>query len=296
MRVGTIILPEHSWRDARRIWRSVEDMGFDHAWTYDHLAWRSLRNGPWFDSLTTLAAAATATARISLGTLVASPNFRHPVTWAKAVMTLDDLSDGRVVAGVGAGGRGHDARALGRPELSPRDSADRFREFVELADRLLRGVEDDYRGRFYQAVNPASAPGCVQRPRVPFALAASGPRGFALAAEYAQTWVTNGDPRRFGEVPEAEGLALIAAQRRELVRACAAAGRTADLATLVNGSVVGDHPLGSVERFVDFAGACAEAGFTDLVVHYPRPDGPFAADLAVFERIASQALPVVRAM
>ena len=109
MRFGVLILPDAAWSSARERWLSAERMGFDHAWTYDHLSWRSLRDGPWFGSVPTLAAAAEATSRIRLGPMVASPNFRHPVTLAKELMTLDDISDGRITAGLGAGGEGFDA-------------------------------------------------------------------------------------------------------------------------------------------------------------------------------------------
>ncbi|MFE9429178.1 LLM class flavin-dependent oxidoreductase [Kitasatospora sp. NPDC006697] len=295
MRVGVVVLPEHRWDTARRIWREVEEWGFDHAWTYDHLSWRSLKDGPWFGALPTLTAAATATERIRLGTLVTSPNFRHPVTWAKDVMTLDDVSGGRFIAGIGAGADGHDTEVLGSSAMTPGQRQDRFREFVELSDRLLRAPETDHRGRYFQAVGARMLPGCVQRPRVPFALAATGPRGLALVAEHAQIWITNGDPRRFGRLSEHEGLTLVGQQQDRLDQACATAGRApSELARMINGSVVGDRPLASVERFVDFVGRCAEHGFTDVLVHYPRSSSPFAADTRVFQRIAAEGLPAVR--
>ena len=77
----------------------MEDRGFAHGWTYDHLAWRDLAEQDWFGTIPTLTAAATVTTRLRLGTWVTSPNFRHPVTLAKDLMTLDDISGGRVIAG-----------------------------------------------------------------------------------------------------------------------------------------------------------------------------------------------------
>src|SRR5450631_3088962 len=115
MRLGVVILPEHPWREAREIWRRAEELGFDHAWTYDHLAWRSLRDDPWFGAIPTLTAAACVTERIRLGPLVASPNFRHPVPFAKELMSLDDVSNGRLTLGIGAGSSSHDAAVLGLP-------------------------------------------------------------------------------------------------------------------------------------------------------------------------------------
>src|SRR5687767_6871355 len=104
MRVGVVILPDQRWAETERRWRLAEQWGFDHAWTYDHLGWRDLADGPWFDAVPTLTAAAMVTSRIHLGTLVASPNFRHPVHFGREVTALDDISGGRLLLGVGAGG------------------------------------------------------------------------------------------------------------------------------------------------------------------------------------------------
>src|SRR5690349_19287817 len=126
MRFGIVILPDQRWSVAGRRWQQAEQYGFDHAWTYDHLGWRNLVDGPWFDSVTTLTAAAMVTRRIGLGTYVASPNFRHPVHFAREVTTLDDVSQGRLRLGLGAGGINFDARVLGRPPLTPGQRVERF--------------------------------------------------------------------------------------------------------------------------------------------------------------------------
>lgn len=120
MRFGIVILPEHRWSDAERRWRRAEELGFDHAWTYDHIGWRDLVDGPWFDAVPTLTAAALVTSRIRLGTHVASANFRHPVPFARQVTALDDISRGRFILGVGAGGAGFDSTVLAQPQLTGR--------------------------------------------------------------------------------------------------------------------------------------------------------------------------------
>ncbi|MCB0020345.1 MAG: LLM class flavin-dependent oxidoreductase, partial [Anaerolineales bacterium] len=83
MNLGILILPEHSWEQAKYYWQRAEALGFSHAWTYDHLTWRSFRDQAWYAALPTLTAAALATNHIQLGTMVASPNFRHPVPFTK---------------------------------------------------------------------------------------------------------------------------------------------------------------------------------------------------------------------
>jgi alkanesulfonate monooxygenase SsuD/methylene tetrahydromethanopterin reductase-like flavin-dependent oxidoreductase (luciferase family) len=126
MRVGVVILPEHPWPEALRMFRRVEELGFAHAWTYDHIAWRTLRDGPWHAAVPLLAAVAATTSRIRIGTLVASPNYRHPVTFAKEIMTLDHVSAGRVTLGIGAGSRSYDAIVLGQEPWSVGERSARF--------------------------------------------------------------------------------------------------------------------------------------------------------------------------
>jgi len=288
VRLGVVILPESRWSTAESLWRRAEELGFDHAWTYDHLAWRSLRDSPWFGAIPTMTAAATATKRIRLGVLVASPNFRHPVPLAKEVMSLDDISSGRFILGVGAGASGWDATMLGHAEWSTRERADRFAEFLDLLDRLLRTPETSYQGRFYSADEARTYPGCVQRPRVPFAVAATGSRGMDLAARYGEIWVTTGDRRRQRLLHAKDGSKFVAEQIARLDEACVQAGRDPrSLRRLVLSGPLLDGGLTSPETFRETIGRYDETGVTDFVVHWPRADEPYAADLATFERIFS---------
>src|SRR3954453_2567373 len=184
MRIGVCILPDISWPEFRRRVQLLEELGVDHAWTYDHLAWRDLRDGPWLTPVPLLAAAATATTRIRLGTLVASPNFRHPVVFAKELVALDQISGGRVIGGIGAGAvTGWDTHMLGPPELTAGERADRFREFVDVLSLLLRDGSASYDGQWYVADEARSLPGPVQQPRLPLAIPASGPKRMRLPAE-----------------------------------------------------------------------------------------------------------------
>ncbi len=288
MRLGVVILPDARWSEAAGRWRRADELAFESAWTYDHLSWRSLRDDPWFAMVPTLAAAAMVTRRLRRGPMVASPNFRHPVTFAKELVALDDLSGGRLVVGLGAGGTGWDATVLGNPPWSPKERADRFEEFAALTDQLLRSPATTSEGRFYGADGARSVPGCVQQPRVPFAVAAEGRRSMRVAATFGQAWVTTGDRGAQGPVPAAAGAAVVAAQTGQLEEACAEVGR--DPTTLDRVELTGvplDDGLTSVEAFRDLAGRYEEVGVTDLVVHWPREAAPYAGDLATFERIFS---------
>ncbi|MEU8814717.1 LLM class flavin-dependent oxidoreductase [Actinoplanes sp. NPDC048796] len=295
MRVGLMILPATSWDTARAQWRRAEELGFAHAWTYDHVVWRDMPDRPWFAATPTLAAAAAATSTLPLGTLVATPNFRHPVVLAKEAMTLDDISGGRFVLGVGAGGGGADARVLGNAVPLPRARQDRFEEFVELLDLLLRQPVTSYRGRHYQADEVHMLPGCRRRPRMPIAVAAGGPRGIRLAAAVADIWITNGTVARPGLEPPVTTPEVVAGQVRQLRDACARRGRDPDgVRRLLNLADRDRSPFVSVDAFAETVQRYAAAGITDLVVPYPRAEPPFAGSTAVLERVAAEVLPALQ--
>ena len=189
IRHGIVVVPEHRWREAAPRWSAAEQLGFDHAWTYDHLVWGGLPDAPVFAFAPTLALASTVTSTIGLGVFVASPNFRHPYVLARDAITLDDASGGRFLLGVGAGGD-LDSRILG-DDRPLRQRVDRFHEFTELLDRLLREDHVDHDGEFYATRDARTLPEPV-RERVPLVVAGNGPRSVALAARLGDAWATYG--------------------------------------------------------------------------------------------------------
>jgi alkanesulfonate monooxygenase SsuD/methylene tetrahydromethanopterin reductase-like flavin-dependent oxidoreductase (luciferase family) len=266
------ILPEFRWAEARPRWEAAEQGGFSCAWTYDHLSWTTLRDGPWFGALPLLTAAAGVTSSIRLGALVLSPSFRHPVPLAKELMTLDDVSDGRLDAGIGAGSDAEDARVLGTPPWPRAERTARFREFVALLDRLLREPAVTSSGHFYSALDARGIPGCVQQPRVPFTVAAAGPRGLAVAASYGQAWVTYGPWGSDGATPPEEWLAGLASQCATVDTACVAVGRSPSSLRRVVLVPLGLHwAQSSIDAWEDFLGRVAAIGIDDVVLHWPRP-------------------------
>ena len=286
MRIGVVVLPELAWSEAAGVWRDVEAMGFHHAWTYDHLAWRNLRDTPWFSAVPFLTAAATVTSSLRLGPLVASPNFRHPVAFAREVTALDDISGGRLNLGIGAGGRGWDAEILGQELWSASERSGRFAEFVEILDRLLVEEHLDYQGRYYAASGARATPGCVQRPRVPFIVAATGTRAMATVARCGQGWVTTGAGGGAELVGPTEGAAGVAVQSELLDKACVAVGRDPSaLDRMVLLGPVLAQGLDSEAAFADAVGAYEAVGMTDMIVHWPRDAEPYQGSRSVFERV-----------
>lgn len=292
MRIGVVVLPELRWREQAGQWQRLDEWGFHAAYTYDHLAWRSLADGPWFATVPTLAAAATATTSIRIGTWVASPNFRHPVPFAKELMTLDDLSAGRFVLGVGAGGGGFDTAVLGNAELSPGQRVARFTEFVEALDRLLTHPTTSYDGEWFRAVDARTMPGCVQRPRLPFVVAANGPKAMRVVARFGQAWATtgvtppeDGEQRWWAALPGAIG---------RLEEALAGEGREpSDVERYLSVDGSGSFALSSVEQLRDVVGRAERLGFDEVVVHWPRRDGVYAGDERVLEQVAAEVLPTL---
>jgi alkanesulfonate monooxygenase SsuD/methylene tetrahydromethanopterin reductase-like flavin-dependent oxidoreductase (luciferase family) len=302
MRLGVVILPELRRAELESVWRHAEALGFDHAWTYDHLAWRTLVDEPWFATVPLLAAAAAVTERIGLGTLVASPNFRHPVPFAKDVMGLDDISGGRFLLGMGAGGEGLDSWVAGDP-ISRGERTRRFEEFVPLLDTLLTSPVTAHQGEFYRADQARMIPGTIARPRPPFVIAANGPRTMALAARYGQGWVT------YGPTFLSEGVESDVAGEQERW--------WAGLATMhekMDQAVVDHRPAGAppLRRYLSLDGApifsmlsvdlvvegierAAGLGFTDVVVHWPRADGIYAGSPAVLAGLVDN-LPALQAL
>ncbi|ANS67696.1 luciferase [Streptomyces lincolnensis] len=291
MKFGVLILPEERWEASRDRWLEADELGYDHAWTYDHLSWRTLRDGPWFGAVPVLAAAAAVTRRIALGPLVASPNFRHPVTFAKELLTLDDISGGRMIVGLGSGAPGADTAVLGEDALSPSERADRWSEFVRFTDELLREPATTRRGNHYTAVDARMHPGALARPRPPLALAAAGPRAMALTAQCADIWITMGSSGRRDARPSLDEAVR---QLHRMRRIWADAGRDpADLRSLVHAGRVG-APLHDTGAFGEFAAACAEAGFTDLVLPWPRSSGVFEGSPRLVAEVAERVMPTLR--
>jgi alkanesulfonate monooxygenase SsuD/methylene tetrahydromethanopterin reductase-like flavin-dependent oxidoreductase (luciferase family) len=111
----------------------------------------------------TLAAAAYVTRTIRLGTMVTNPHYRHLVTLAKDLITLDELSDGRITVGIGFGGTGFDATVLGNEAWTTRQRADRFSEFLPVLSRLLEDDIVTWRRRPLPSPIPTTA---TERPKL----------------------------------------------------------------------------------------------------------------------------------
>ncbi len=287
------MLPTDPWPETFERARRIEVLGYDHLWTYDHLSWRRYRGRTWFSAIPWLTAIAGATSRMELGPMVASPNMRHPVTLAQDTVTIDHVSNGRFVLGVGAGGVGFDATVFGAEPLARAQLLARLDEFVDLLDQLLLEPTVSFDGTYYTVDDACIRPPSVRQPRVPIAIAAAGPRALDLVARRGDAWITIVGP---SEETPAEVEAITRTRVAQLDDACNAIGRDPkSVRRIYLVGTTGEHPLASVGAFEDFVGRYAALGITDIVFHHPRADDPaWPEPESIIEAIATEVLPKLR--
>jgi probable F420-dependent oxidoreductase len=207
----------------RAVAQQAETDGFDSIWLADHLLYRrpgEPTRGIW-ECWTMLAALAEATQRVEIGTLVLCNSFRNPAILAKMATTADEVSNGRLILGVGAGWNEPEYQAFGLP-FDHR--VDRFEEALQILKPLLHEGHVDFAGRYYQARNCDDVPRGPRPGGPPLMVGSEGPRMLKLTAQYADLWNIGymGKPETM-----AQPFAMIGAACREVGRDPATLGVTA---------------------------------------------------------------------
>jgi alkanesulfonate monooxygenase SsuD/methylene tetrahydromethanopterin reductase-like flavin-dependent oxidoreductase (luciferase family) len=265
---------------------TAEELGFDTAYLVDHLVdTDGPPDRPCLESWTLLAGLATMTRRIRLGVLVTSNTFRHPALLLKSAVTVDHLSGGRLILGLGTGWHEDEHRRYGIPLPPPSERVDRLEEALEVITRLMAAETTTYEGRHYQLHDAHLEPRPVQRPRIPILVAAHRPRMLRIAARYADQWDT------FVELPgtATDGVTSdLAARVAALDAACLAVGR--DPAKIRRSTWAGRDVWRSAASYLDFVRRHRSIGFTDLAAVLPKP-----ADLPVLRQVAADVIPALRA-
>jgi probable F420-dependent oxidoreductase len=248
--------------------RAAEEVGFDSIWLGDHHLYRDdgrPERGPW-EAWTLLAALAAITERVRLGPLVACLSFHNPAILAKQAATVDELSGGRLVVGVGAGWNRTEFEAFGIP-FDHR--ASRFEEAFEIVRRLLAGERVTIEGRWHRANDAVLLPTPARRPGL--MVGSTGDRVLAATLPHVDVWNTWYD--WFGNTPEG-----FATKRTQIDEACERAGR--DPATLERSACVlvrfgdaGERPddgtpalAGGSEEVTADLRAFAEAGADEVIL------------------------------
>jgi probable F420-dependent oxidoreductase len=263
-----------SYTELKAMAQTAEAGGLDSIWVFDHLLFRYQPEntvGIW-ECWTLLCALAEATESVELGTLVLCNPFRNPALLAKMAHTLDEISDGRLILGIGAGWHEPEFDAFGFP-FDHR--VGRLEEALQILQPLLKGKTVDFEGEYYQAKNCVVTPAGPRPDGIPLLMGAFGPRMLRLTAEYADMWNTvwHGD------------VAGTTERVAQVKAACEKAGRDPATLTITAGLSVAYPDLGDARPFArePLGGSAAEvaaafaayeaAGISHLIVQ-ATPTGP----------------------
>jgi F420-dependent oxidoreductase-like protein len=217
----------HSWDDLRALAAHADATGWDGVYFADHFMPNDVEgdrplDGDTLECWSVLAALASVTTRVRLGPLVCGNTYRHPAVLAKQAATVDNISDGRVVLGVGAGWQVNEHRAYGIDLHSTKERLDRFEEACAILRSLLGSPRTTFAGRHYTITDAPCQPAPVQDP-LPLLVGGGGEkRTLRIAAEYADEWNVWGTAD------------LVAAKSAVLARHCDDVGR--DPATIAHSS------------------------------------------------------------
>lgn len=271
-------------------WRRAEELGFDVLWNVDTVVEPDHPRSMMLDGPSTLAVMAVRTERIRLGTLVTSLYFRQPVTVAKAAVTVDHLSGGRleIALGVGDASAGEGAAGV---TWGAGERVRRFAEFVDLLDRLLTHEVTTFDGEFYRCTEAETIPLPVQQPRPPITIAAHGPRMLRIAAERADAWSSWGG---YDIETEEQMFSVTRDRSRRFDDLCIEAGRDP---RSIRHSLVAFYaltPWESVEYFRDMVGRYAEIGIDEWVLYWPRTWRDTRHETRVFEQVCAETIPSLR--
>jgi alkanesulfonate monooxygenase SsuD/methylene tetrahydromethanopterin reductase-like flavin-dependent oxidoreductase (luciferase family) len=289
VRIGAAFWVQRTdWPPLRDAIRAADDAGADDIWIDDHLlADEGHRDDPKLEGWTTLAAAAASTSRARLGLLVAANTFRNPGLTAKLATTVDHISGGRAILGIGGGWfeEEHDAFGLDFG-TGFGERLDRLAEAVPLIRRLLDGERVTAEGRFYRFRDAICAPRPVQ-PHLPMLIGGSGPtKTLPLIARSADLWNGYGTPASLAASDE-----ILRARSAEIGRDPADIERTVNLNVVVRGSIeeaerawapyVDEHRPrkdegrllvgGPVELVAEALATYAEVGFRHPILIFRRP-------------------------
>ena len=214
------------WPEYAAIALAAEEVGFDSVWVGDHYLYRGdgrPERGPW-EAWTLLAGLATVTRRVRLGPLVACLNFHPPAVLAKIAATVDELSGGRLILGMGAGWNRTEFDAFG---IAFDHRASRFEESFEIVRRLLDGERVTFTGRWHSTSDAILLPKPARRPTL--MVGSTGPRVLAASLPHVDVWNSWYD--LFANTPEG-----FAQESRSIDETCERVGR--DPATLERSACV----------------------------------------------------------
>jgi alkanesulfonate monooxygenase SsuD/methylene tetrahydromethanopterin reductase-like flavin-dependent oxidoreductase (luciferase family) len=299
LELGIVLPLEESWTDGatprwveiRELALRAEEIGFETVWIPDELLWRPVEGQVrgWWECVAMTGAVAASTSRIKVGTWILSALHRNPGLTAKAVETLDEISGGRFVLGLGSGHAGRQAHAFGLPE----DHVfGRFAEAIEIIVPLLRQGRAEFEGTFHAARDLEHRPVGPRPGRIPIMIGAKGPKMLRLAALHADIWSwyveERSDLEEFGP-----RLAALEATCVAVDRDPATIGKSAGIIVEPNPFTGAADALaaplrGSAEEIADGLRAFRAGGFTQVeILLWPRTLAALDAMAPVLELLAA---------
>jgi alkanesulfonate monooxygenase SsuD/methylene tetrahydromethanopterin reductase-like flavin-dependent oxidoreductase (luciferase family) len=196
-----IVTSQHwrPWSELREQWQFAEEVGLDSAWGFDHFF--SLRDdemGECLDGWTLLGAMAEMTERVQMGLMVTGLTHRNPAILFKQAVTVDQISGGRLIFGVGASWNEREHEAYGIEFPSPKVRVDRFGEAMEMFRQLETQERTNFHGEHYSLVNAPFEPKPVYG-HMPILVGSRGKRMMRFIAKYADQWDGSGTPEEYAE-------------------------------------------------------------------------------------------------
>ncbi len=188
-----------SWQEMVALWQELDTLGFDSAWVFDHLLpIFSDPTGPCLEGWTALSALAMVTHNVRIGVMVTGNTYRHPAVLAKMATTLDIISKGRLILGLGAGWFALEHETFGIPFPSVTERLQRLDEALTVIGRLWREDRVTFAGRYYQLSEARLNPRPIQQPHPPLLVGASGEQvALRIVAQHADIWNAFGSPEVF---------------------------------------------------------------------------------------------------
>jgi F420-dependent oxidoreductase-like protein len=191
-----VVIAQHqyTWPELVSQWKLAEEFGFDSIWLFDHfMALYADPDGPCLETSTLLAALAKETSRAKIGVLVYGNTHRHPSVLAKEIVTVDHVSNGRAILGIGAGWNEREHRAYGIPFPSAGDRVEMLDESLQIIESLFTQRRTTFQGQHYQLEDAPFAPKPVQE-KLPVLIGGTRPKMLKVVARHADLWDTSRDP------------------------------------------------------------------------------------------------------
>ena len=283
LRFGVQTPPQYvTYSDLQQVWLEADELGFDSAFAFDHfIPIQSDPTGPCLEGWTLLSALAAQTQNLRVGLLVTGNTYRNPAVLAKMAATVDHVSGGRLILGLGAGWFELEHKAYGIPFSTAGGRARRLVEAVELMKMLFTQEKSTYTGKYYQLHEAPFEPKTVQKPHPPILIGGMGPKVIQpLAARHANIW------HFFAQDCDPEATRQVCANFDAL---CTKVGR--DPAEVQKSTSLRPAQLSglSTREIRDHVQALTDAGVRYFIVSIYSP-----ADRQLLRRFAKEVIPAFR--